>query len=467
MHVENTVEREQLRRENKAFYKKLTIVGIPMIMQQVIAVTLNLADTIMVGRVGENPLAAVGAANQVYFIISIILFGVFSGAAVHAVQYWGIKDIENLRKILGIDYMMCFLIVIPASVLAYFFPQMLIKLFSDNTEVITLGVEYLKIVCFSYLFTGISFVIAYNSRSVQDLKLPTIVNGIAIALNIFLNYILIYGNFGFPKLGVKGAAIATLTARIFECVLMLSSVYLRKEHPLKAKVSELKSFSKNLYRRVMKTAVPVIITEGLWAVSVSCIYAAYGKISPSALAISQAASTVTTVFQTIYFGMGNASAVLIGEVLGQGKKEKAFNYSKNVLKVTWVLNVIMTILVILLRKPIADIYGFPAETTEMFLDVLIVYALTMTPKMLSYVLICAIFRPGGDTMFSMHADVVTNIFMQVPLAFISVQVLNLPLNWAMVVVAFADVIKVAVCYVRYYGKQWMNIFTGMEEITEE
>ena len=434
----------ELKRENKAFYKKLAFVSVPMILQQVIAVTLNLADTIMVGKLGENPLAAVGAANQVYFIISVILFGVFSGAAVHAVQYWGIRDIASLRKILGIDYMMCLVIVIPATIVVYLFAPFFVELFSDSAKVVELGVKYIRIVAFSYIFTGMSFVIAYNSRAVQDVKLPTIINGIAISVNIVLNYFLIYGEFGFPKLGVEGAAIATLIARVFECAALYASIYLKKHHPLKAKISELNSFSKSLFNGVMKTAVPVIFTEGLWAISVACVYAAYGMISPSALAISQVASTVTSVFQTIYFGMGNASAVLIGEVLGQGKKEAAFNYSKNVLKVTWALNIVMTVLIIMLRKPIADIYGFEPDTTSMLLDALIVYAIAMTPKMLSYMYICAIFRPGGDTVFCMFVDVLTNMCIQVPLAFISVKVLNLPLHWAMTVVAISEAIKVVI-----------------------
>lgn len=152
-----------------------------------------------------------------------------------------------------------------------------------------------------------TFVISYNSRAIQDVKVPTIINGGAILLNILFNYLLIYGNFGFPKLGVEGAAIATLIARVAECIAMHLSVYLRKEYPLKAKLSELLSYSRELFTGVRKPAIPVILTEGLWAVSVSCIFAAYGKISAAAFAVSQVAMTVTDFFQTVYFRLGNAS----------------------------------------------------------------------------------------------------------------------------------------------------------------
>lgn len=454
----------QIKEDN--FYRKLTVIGIPMIIQQVIAVTLNLADTIMVGKVSENALAAVGAANQVYFIFSVVLFGIFSGAAVHAVQYWGIRDLVSLRKIVGIDYTMCLVLSVPTVAVVFAAAPFFIRLFSQEPEVIELGTQYMKIACFSYIFAALSFVISYNSRSIQDLKYPTIINACAIAMNIFLNYVFIYGSFGVPALGVRGAAIATTVSRILECVAMMLSVYLRREHPLKAYPSQLFCYSRELLVNVMKTAVPVIITEGMWAFSVSAIFAAYGKISASALAISQIAVTVTDFFQTIYFGLGNASSVIIGEVLGQGRKSTAFEYSRKVLKVTWILNIIMTAVIIIARAPIAAIYDFSPETTAMLMKVLLVYAVALTPKMLAYMTICAILRAGGDTVFCMYMDVAFNVGLQIPLAYIGVLVLKWPLHWVMAFVAIADFVKVFFCYYRYYSKKWMNIFTGREEISE-
>ena len=153
--------KEQMRVKNlneadQSFYRKLLVVGIPMVIQQVIAVTLNLADTIMVGKVGENALAAVGAANQIYFIFGVVLFGVFSGAAVHAVQYWGIRDIASLRKIIGIDYTVCLALAAPAIVFVYLAAPMLIRLFAEDAEVVLLGTKYLRIACFSYVFSGLT-----------------------------------------------------------------------------------------------------------------------------------------------------------------------------------------------------------------------------------------------------------------------------------------------------------------------
>ena len=451
-----------LNEERSIFYRKLFKVGIPVLIQQIVSIGLNLVDTIMVGKVSENALAAVGAANQIYFIYSVVIFGIFSGASVYAVQYWGLRDLESLRKILGIDYFMCILVTIPAVAGAFFAAPQLILLFSDEAEVIGLGTDYIRIACFSYIFSSMSFVISFNSRSIQDLKVPTAINAIAICINIFLNYCLIYGKLGMPELGVEGAAYATLIARIIECAAMYLTVYLRKSHPLKAKISELASFSGELFTNVMKTAVPVIILEGLWALSVSLTYMAFGKIGASALAVTQIAVTATDFAQTVYFAVGNAAAVIIGEVLGQGRRQTAWRYSKRIMNITWLLNLVMTAVIILMRAPVAAIYEFDAGTTDMLMKALLVYAIFMTPKMLEYMMICGILRAGGDTVFCLYLDSGLNILLQVPLAFISVLVLHLPLHWAMAAANISELIKAALCYRRYYSKKWMNVVTDAE-----
>jgi len=452
-----------LNEENRIFYGKLFRIGIPVLIQQMVSIALNLADTIMVGKVSENALAAVGAANQVYFIYSVVLFGIFSGAAVLAVQYWGIRDLSSLRKILGIDYVMCLATAVPAMVLAYFAAPQLIRLFSTEAEVVALGTGYMKIACFSYIFAGLSYVITYNSRAIQDLKVPTVINGVAIGINIILNYGLIYGRLGLPELGVEGAATATLIARILECAAMFTAVYIRRDHPLKARPGELLSFSRELFIRVMKTAIPVILTEGLWALSVSMTFAAYGKISASALAIVQIAVTVTDFFQTVYFGAGNAASVIVGEVLGQGRRNVAWRYSKKIMNITWVLNLTVTLVIILIRQPVAMIYDFDPATTDLLMKALLVYAITITPKMLAYITICGILRAGGDTLYCMFMDVGFNVGIQVPLAWFAVLGLHLPLHWALLLVSVSDFIKVFLCYQRFYSKKWMNVITDREE----
>ena len=453
----NTLDKQ----DKKFFYAQLLSITIPVMLQQLGGVGIILVYTILVGKLSENALAAVGAANQIYFIYSVAIFGVFSGAAVYAVQYWGIKDVVNFRKVMGIDYIMCFALTVPAIAAARLFGPQLVSLFTDDAEVIDLAVQYLDIACISYIFSGLSFVITYNSRSVAILKVPTAISMSAVLMNVFLNFCLIYGKLGFPELGVRGAAIATLTARICECAAMMSYIYIfSKEHPLKAKISEMIHIEKAMFVKVMKTASPVIANEGLWAISTAIVFAIYGQISAAALAIVQIANTVTEVFQTLYAGMSNASSVIIGRTLGRGDKDMAYKYAMKMMKLIVIFNIFTMLLLIAAIWPIAGIYGFGPETTDMLIKSLLVFAAAQLPKMLVYVLICGIIRAGGDTVWCLIVEFIFNFCAQVSLAFLAVNILGLPLYLAIAVVMTSEIVKSVVCIRRVLSKKWMNVFTG-------
>lgn len=290
--------------DEKIFYKKMIFIGVPVVFQNLISIGLNLIDTLMIGMLGEQELAAVGAANQVYFIFTVSLFGLYSGAAVYTAQYWGAQDIDGVRKLLGIDYIVGFLFALIVSVVAYLFAPQIIGLFSQDQEVIGFGVDYIRIACFSYVFSGFSGAISYNSRAIQNLTVPTIINASALCVNAVLNYLLIFGKVGCPQMGVQGAAVATLIARVFELAALLIYVYTRKEHPFKASPAKIFGFGKELFSKVMRTAIPVVFTEGCWAASVALIFAAYGKLGTSALAVAQVANVICEMLQSVYFGVG-------------------------------------------------------------------------------------------------------------------------------------------------------------------
>lgn len=443
----------------KTFFNKSMLIGIPVILQNLISISLNLLDTIMIGRLGENEVAAVGAANQVYFIFTVSLFGLFSGAAVYTAQYWGAKNIEGVHKMVGIDYFVGSVLAIFVSVLSCFFANYIIHIFSSDQAVVKIGAEYLRIVCISYIFGTISMAISYNCRAVQNLRAPTIITLIAFFMNAFLNYILIFGAFGMPQLGVKGAAVATLISRIFECLSLLLYIIFDKSHPLHANLRSLSSFSKDMFFRVMKTAIPVVVTEGSWALSFSLILAAYGKLGTSALAVAQVANVVVNLLQSVYFGVGNSTAVIIGESLGQKNKEKAQYFGKLSLIMVFILNVVITVILLLFSKSIAGIYAFNAVTTELLIKTIMVEALLITPKMTAYLFIVGILRAGGDTLFCMKLEIFCNLCVSLPLAYLCVLVFKTSLPMAIAIVDIGDLIRILVCYPRYKSKKWMNIFT--------
>ena len=445
--------------ETREYYRKLMLIGIPVLFQNLVGMCLNLLDTLMIGRLGEEELAAVGAANQVYFIFTVALFGLFSGMAVFTAQYFGAQDRAGIHKMVGICYMLGVLSAVTVVIVTDLLAENIIGLFSKDDSVIAYGASYLRIVNKAYPFSAMSFAISYNCRAIQELKAPTVVNAVAIGINAVLNLLLIFGLMGFPKLGVQGAAIATLIARITEFIAMLAIVYCHKDHYLKAGLKELFGFDRELFFRVMKTALPVVLTESSWAVTMSLTFAAFGRLGTSALAVSQIANVVCDLLQSVFFGVGNASAMMIGEKLGQRNPDVAYEYGRRSIKVTCVLIVIMTLIMLTLSRPIAMIYAFEEPTNTLLVKTLMAVAFTIGPKMLGYIYICGIFRAGGDTIYCMIIELIATWCLQVTMAFFAVLVLHVSLPVAFILVEIGDLFRIVTNIPHFRSRKWIHIVT--------
>ena len=280
-------------------------------------------------------------------------------------------------------------------------------------------------------------------------RIPSLTNMRRVLLDILLFVVLwvgirILSDYPYPSL------FPSIPSQWVVCPVLYSdsdlSVHLEESpssevEPLKAKISEMIHIEKEMFVKVMKTATPVICNEGLWAISNAIVFAIYGQISAAALAIVQIANTVTEVFQTLYAGMSNASSVIIGKTLGRGEKDLAYKYSIKMMKLTFVFNIFTMTLLIIAIWPIAGIYGFEPETTDMLIKSLLVFAAAQLPKMLVYVLVCGIIRAGGDTVWCLKMEFLFNFCCQIGLALIAVNILGLPLYLSIAVVMLAEVTK--------------------------
>lgn len=442
--------------KDNVFLKTLIVIALPVVIQNIISIGLNMIDTVMVSGLGESAISAVGLANRIYFIFTTICFGIYSGAAIFVAQYWGAQDKISIKKVFGIDIIIGSSLSILFSLAVFFFRVQIMKIFIDDPVVIELGSRYLKIVSFSYFFTAISFAFSFNSRAIHMLKMPTAVNAVALLINTFINWILIKGRLGFPELGVEGAAIATLIARIFEFAALIILVYRNKNHPLATSIKEMTSRDMNMLKKVLKTSFPVILSETAWSVGTSIYFIAYGYMGASAIAVVQIAYNISDFFQALFFGIGNAAAVMIGNEIGKNDIDKAHDYSSKILKITFVLSLILAVLLFLSRGMIIQYFNLE-ESTSMFLNkTLIVFTAYFTPKMFSYIFICGILRAGGDTKFCMIVDIVTIWLIGVPVAFFSVLVLKLPIHWVMAMVFAEELIKSLTVFKRYKSNRWIN-----------
>jgi len=442
--------------KDKIFYKKLFFIALPVIIQNVISIGLNMVDTVMVSELGENAITAVGLANRVYFIFSTMCFGIFSGASIFIAQYWGIGDTDNIKKVFGIDLIIGSTLAIIFSIAVFFFPEQILRIFIDDAYVINLGAQYLRIIAFSYFFTAVSFAFSFNSRAIHKLKLPTIINGIALCINTFVNWLLITGNMGAPALGVQGAAIATLISRFLEFLTLLYFIYKDKKHPLAGSFKEFTSWNLTMLKNILKTSLPVILSETAWSVGTSVYLISYGFIGSYAIAVVQISTNISDFFQALFFGIGSACAVMIGNEIGKNNIDTAFDYSKKFIKITLILSITLSILLFLFRGQIISFFNLSESTNYYLNKALIVFCIYFTPKMFTYLFICGILRAGGDTKFCMFVDIISIWLIGVPLSFFAVLVLHLPVHLVMAVVFSEEFLKLFFVLKRYVSKKWIN-----------
>ena len=441
---------------DKTFYKSMMVIAIPVVLQNLMSIALNMLDSIMVGQLGENPLAGVAIANRVFFIFSMVCFGIYSGSSIFIAQYWGAKDYKNIKKIFGINLFLGLILSLVTTFIAFVFAEPIVSLFSKEADVIKDGVTYLKIISTSYTLTALSFAASFSSRPVHRVFAPTIINLVSIITNAVLNYLLIFGKAGFPQLGVAGAAIATVIARLVEFIILFICIYKSKEHPLAGSIKEFMSWDFEMLKDTLKTSFPVIVSESTWALGNTVYYIAYGLIGASAIAVVQVAYIINDLFQSMFFGLGNACAVMLGNEIGRNNINKANDYSKIFLKICLALNIIISIALYLSRNAIISMYNFDVETNILLERVLVVFAIYTTPKMFTYMFICGILRAGGDTKFCMYLDMISIWLIGIPLAFLSVLVFKLPLEYVLAVVFAEELFKLVIVTRRYKSEKWIN-----------
>ncbi|MBQ3122996.1 MAG: MATE family efflux transporter [Firmicutes bacterium] len=444
--------------QKSAFYSKMIKIAIPVIIQNIISIGLGVADTMMIGKLGEAEIAGVGAGNQLFWLFWGIIFGFYSGANAHAAQYWGAGDRKKTLHVLGMDYAVGATIGLLTILSTYIVGDKLLWFFSRDPEVIEYGLAYMRVACFSYFFSFLSYAFIFNCRVVQRLTFVTSANVVSLFFNIFLNWVFIFGKLGAPRLGVVGAALATTITRAVELIAVIIYMLSVKDHPLRAKVSELLGFSREFFKKVAKTASPVVVTEAAFSILASATFAIYGILGTSALSVIQVAEVVANMAQVVFFGLGNAAAVTIGGALGLNDDKTAYEYARITVKLACILCVLVCSTIFVIARPVSAFYDFDPKTIELLVQVLYVWAIITVPKMLGYVFVCGILRAGGDTMFTLYIDIGGNILLQIPLALLAVVVLELPLPFCILMVTMNDCVKLVIFIWRFFSKKWINMY---------
>ncbi|MCJ7624360.1 MAG: MATE family efflux transporter [Anaerolineaceae bacterium] len=441
---------------DKAYFSALVQISLPIIIQQFIMSSLNMVDVVMIGQLGETAIAAVGLSNQIFFLLGLLLFGISSGAAIFSAQYWGKKDITNIHKVLGVCVTSGVLAGVLFSIIALVFPETTLGIYTKDSEVIALGGEYLRIVGFCYVAITITFSYSAILRSTENVKLPMTVSIIALSLNTFINYLLIFGNLGFPEMGVRGAAIATLISRTFECTTLLLLTYIKKT-PAAAKIQDLLGFvNRPFLKRYFKTTLPVVLNELTWSLGITTYSIVYARISTEALAAVNIAMTIENMAHVVFSGLGHASAIMIGKKIGTNEMDRAHQYAGRSITLAITGAVIMGGVIIASAGKLLTLYNISEISRGFAHGELIVGGFVLWIRASNMTIMIGVLRSGGDTRFAFVVELLTIWVVGVPLAFLGAFVFHLPVYWVYLLVATEELMKFIIGFMRFRSKKWIN-----------
>ncbi len=445
--------------KDKVFMKGMLAIAIPVAVQNLISSSLNMIDTLMISSLGQASIAAVGLANQVFFLYILLTFGINSGASIFIAQFWGKGDEVSIRKVLGISITLSAIAGSIFTLAAFLFPEWIMGIFIKEADVIRLGSDYLRIVSLSYTITAISFAYSIALRTTGRPIVPLKVSVIAFIVNTFLNYVFIFGKFGMPVMGIQGAALGTLIARIVEIILILYSIYATKG-VLAASLKELIGFDKAFLLRYLVTVYPVILTEGFWALGQIMYAIAYARIGEKATAAIQLTNTVQNLFFVVVRGLGNACGVMVGSKVGAGEDDLAYEYAIRFIILSSVSGLALGIVLALSPDFLLMFFrNLEVSLYQTSKNLLIVMGLTFVIRVYNTIAIVGVLRAGGDTKIAMKIDLGTVWLIGVPLAFIGALYLKWPVEYVYLLVTMEEVVKAILGVPIIKSRRWIKNLT--------
>lgn len=449
--------------KDKAFIKTMLTLALPITFQNFITSSLNLVDNLMVGRLGEEAIAAVGLANQYFFIFMLCISGINAGASVFMSQYWGRKDTVNIKKVLGLDITIGFLASLIFGGAAFIAAEPIMKVLSRDIQVIELGVQYLRIIAISFIFTNFTQAFSSALRSSEQPKVPMYASLIGVLSNAFLNWIFIFGNLGAKPMGVAGAALATTIARTIEMIYIIIMVY-GKSNIISSKIKELFAFDMDFVKIYFSTSTAVIANELLWSLGMTAYSIAYAQIGTSAVATMQIATTLNNMFMVLCIGLASAAAIMVGNKIGANEEEVAVDYSHKIGKVAPMLGLIIGILLWILAPQIVKPFNVEVGTFNDTVMVLRIMALICPIRSYNVVMIVGIFRGGGDTLYSTLVQLGTVWFYAVPMAFLSSTIFKVPIAFVYLLICTEEFIKICFERSRLKSGKWIKNVIAENEL---
>lgn len=439
------------------FYSQIVKLVIPIVIQNLLSAAVSSADVVMLNYVGQSSISAVSLAANYANVLFMIYYGLGTGASMLSAQYWGKGDIQPIRVIQGIALRFSLLITLCFSAFALLAPELMMKLFTNDAELIAIGAGYLRVMSVTYLCWGIVEIYLAILRSIGRVTVSMVLNVMAFSLNIILNAVFIFGLFGAPKLGAVGVAIATMLSRIIELAGCIVVSLFSKD--IKLNPGCLFLHNKLLFQDFVRLSLPALLNDLAWSVAFSMYSVILGHLGSDAVAANSLVVVVRNFGTVLCFGTASAGGILLGNVMGENDMERAKEYASKLMKLTVITGAIGGVLV-LAATPFVLHFAKLSETAMHYLKyMLLINTYYIMGTAVNTTLIAGVFRAGGDSRFGLICDVIDMWGYAVPLGFLAAFVLKLPVLWVYFLLCTDEFVKWPWVIKHYRSRKWLKNIT--------
>lgn len=405
-----------MKTEKAIFYKSFFSLYIALVLQNVITLSVNLTDNVMLGAYSETALSGAAAVNQIQFVFQQLLNGLGDGVAIFCSQYWGKKQTETMKRISAVAMHAAITVSVLLFILVSLFPSEAVGIFTTDESIIQEGAKYLQVIRFTYLLFAVTQILLATLRSAEIVKIAFRLSVLTFFVNCGLNYLFIFGHFGMPELGIEGAAVGTLAARILEITILIIFIW-KRENRLQIRFKDYWKLDKRLCRDYFRVAAPMVVTQGLWGVNTALQTVILGHMTAAAIAANSAASTLFLLVKSISVGASSSASVIIGKTVGGGDLALVKTYAKRLQKLFLGIGILSAGLLFFLRVPFLSLYDLQPETMEMTNTFLLIFCVVVMGMSYQMPTNNGIIRGGGNAMFVVKMDLISIWLIVIPVSF--------------------------------------------------
>ncbi|MCD8151243.1 MAG: MATE family efflux transporter [Clostridiales bacterium] len=447
--------------KDKSFYKTLFRMLIIVALQNIVAYSVNMADNIMLGSYSQEALSGAATVNQIFFMVQQFALSIGNALVALSAQYWGQNRPAPIRALTGISLKLGLIISACILLICGFFPELVLRIFTDSPEIIAEGKAYLLMVMWSFALFIITNVLMAALRAVGTVNISFYISVISLIVNVGINYVLIFGKFGLPEMGIRGAAVGTLIARILELVIVV--IYIAKvDRKLHLFQRDMWHFNRELKQDYTKVYLPIMCAQVLWGVSVPMQTAILGHLSADAIAANSVATTFYQYLKVVVIAMSSTSAVMIGNAIGRGERQHIRAAGRTLSVIDVIIGVALGLALIALRKPLLSLYSLNDNATMLALRLIVLMGFIMIGMSYQMPVSFGIIQGGGDTTFTMKMNMICTWCIVMPLSFMAAFWWKWPVVLVVLVIQSDQIFKCLPVFLHFRKYHWMKKLTREE-----